>query len=260
MIGRDDWKSAHASIVAEARKRLGPPPTEAELEAYMEGRLSARETERIEELLSIYPDFAAAVAAPFPATDAEPGDDGYLTSEEREADWASLRARLRDPASSPAPGRVLPFRRAAEIATAAAAMGFAMLFFYAQSRAGRQSAEPRINLVVAPPVVLEPAASRGKGGDGALTLTAGADEFPLIVPLTGESVYPDYQLDLVSVDGGAQRTVWNHSGLRRFANDTLAVSIPRAFLAPGVYRLVASGVRGKERTELATFLIRVPSR
>jgi hypothetical protein len=262
MIGRNDWKSAHAAVVAEARKRLGPPPTEAELDAYMHGGLPAAETERIEELLAIYPEFATAASAPFPATVPQPGDEDYLAPEELEADWISLREKLRrEPGTGTGPRRILPFRRVAEAATAAAAVGFVVLFFYVQSRAGRQAAEPRINVRVAPPVVLEPGESRGNGvGDSALTLAAGADEFPLVLPLTGQTAYPDYRLELVEVRGAAERTLWSRDGLRRFENDTLAISIPRTFLAPGVYRLVVFGVQGKAPTRLATFLIRIPPR
>jgi hypothetical protein len=265
MITDKDWAAAHASLVADARERLGGPPTDDELEAYQAGRLSPSERERVEELLAAYPEFARALAVPFPEEDEEPGGSTELSQAEIDADWRSVEARIRSEATPQRSGaRILSFRRIAELSAAAAAILFALLFVYSQVQIRRQASEPRINVVIAPPVALEPERDRGRESETtALPLAGDADEFPLIVPLPGPSsgsVYDDYRIEIVAVDSVPERPVWSRSGLHHFANDTLSLTLPRSFLAPGIYRILVFGLRGSHREELSRFLIRVPSR
>lgn len=253
MSTKKDWDEARDSIRKEMRERYSEPPDGDLLEAYEAGRLMPAERERVEEWLAAYPEVAAALAAPFPADDPEHGDEAWLSPEQFDADWAAIRRRV--PLPQPEP---LPFRRVADIVAYAAAIGFAALFIWSQVEL-RRARGPRINTVTAAPIQLESEATRG-GERTAYTLPAGADEYPLLLPLLNASSYSDYRLELLSLTGGPERTIWSGAGLRPLRNDALSVVVPRSFLAPGTYRLVVTGIGSSGSKPLARYVIRVPAR
>jgi len=90
-ITKDDWKRVYAQLLAEGRKRLGPPPTAEEVEALFEGRLSGKDADRVRELLAYYPEMARVWFTPFPS---EEEAAGILTPEELAEDISKIRRRI----------------------------------------------------------------------------------------------------------------------------------------------------------------------
>src|SRR4051812_26538364 len=95
MITKSELQALHGRIVAERRNKVGPPPTDDELFAFMRGELSAEDESRVRELLLAYPELARAIAEPFPE------DDGGVLSEiEMKSHWNALQKRIHGDAGS----------------------------------------------------------------------------------------------------------------------------------------------------------------
>src|SRR5260370_31105605 len=90
-VEKSDWQAASRELMAEARARLGPPPTAEEMLAYTRGELSEKEEARVRELLVCYPELARSLPEPFPSEGALPGDSDFLTDAEVANHWASVQ-------------------------------------------------------------------------------------------------------------------------------------------------------------------------
>ncbi|MEA2490887.1 MAG: hypothetical protein QOH21_2679 [Acidobacteriota bacterium] len=242
MITKADWQAVNHELMAEQRRAFGEPPPTEQLLAYTRGELPAEAEERVRDLLVCHPDFARAVAVPFPREAAMPGEADFLSETELANEWAQLQRRLHRPRSRTG-GGVLQFPHALTALAAAIALVFAGLYWQAQSQLHRLDA-PRL---VVDEQLLQPD-ERTRGGQPAVTLTARGDSFLLIVKVAPEAT----QLAIVERTAAGERPLWSSEAVPR--NDgTFAVIVPRRFVAPGEYQLVVSA--GAER--LATYSVRV---
>jgi hypothetical protein len=114
--------------------------------------------------------------------------------------------------------------------------------------------EPRANLEHR---LLLPDGQRGGPEQPPIPLSSQADYFLFIPALIDQSGYPDYQLDLLDLSASPPRTIWSGKGLSRRSDDTFEVLVPRAFLTPGKYRFVLSGLSGTHKRELARYTVRL---
>jgi hypothetical protein len=252
VIRNPTWDAVHRELMNVDRQRLGEPPAVEEMLAYGRGELSPEEESRVRELLVAYPELARAMAAQFPSDDAQPGDDDYLSDEDVAKQWARLPERIRGRSAERVPeGRVLRFWQAFGAIAATLAIVSGALLWRAQS----QLAQPRIAW---DEQLLEPDGRRGNG-DASPILSAEGESVLLVAPLINQPYSADYRVELVDVTQ-TPRTVWSSSSLRRRANDSFAILVPRSFLTPGKYQVVLYGMDGGKEERMATYTLRVPVR
>lgn len=237
MITKSELQAIHGQKLAERRRRLGPPPSNEELFAFMRGELSADDEARVRELLIAYPELARAMAEPFP-------EESDLSDAELDAHWSSLQKRIH---GDPVQRRVRFWRRTSAALAAAMILAFGGIVWQRQA-----SVAPRM---AAGEHVLFPDGQRGPG-DAATLITADGDSFLLIVSLVNPDEYRKYRLELVTTDA-TPRTLWTSPVLRRPDNDTFRIVVPGAFLAPGRYQVVVWGVSGERQEKLSAYSLRV---
>ena len=232
MTNKSEWQEASRRLMAEARERLGDPPTAEELEAYHRGEMTESEEERIRELLVAYPELARMYNAPFPEAP-QPGDADSVAERDRRAD--SQR------------GRML-FRHFPATIAAAVALVFFGLFVQAENRA-RNNELPR---VLGAPQELEPDGSRGPA---APTILRKDGEAYLLKPrLINQVRYPHYAIELL----GRKGAIWTNHTAQPDADDAFQIVIPHDFLAIGeTYQLRIFGVDGETRTAVGTYDVAV---
>jgi hypothetical protein len=248
MSTKSDWNAVHERLLADGRARLGEPPTEEQLLAYARGELSAVDEARVRELLVHYPELARTLRNPSSA-DVKPGDADYLSDAELAADFAALQKRLRGPAETKESARVLPFWP-----TMAAAAALLIVFSGLLIRAHRDPEsvrQPATPSIAIDETFLLPGGQRGLAAEGP-TVSNAADVL-LVAPLMTPKEYADYRLDIV--DARDSRVVWTSTGLRRRADSSFQILVPRGFLKPGKYRLVVYGLEGKAREEVGTYAV-----
>ncbi|HXO22486.1 MAG TPA: hypothetical protein VOA87_21405 [Thermoanaerobaculia bacterium] len=275
MIKKSEWTAAYDELSAAGRRELGEPPSEEELLAYERGELSEAEAARVRKLLVYYPELVRALEPfPFPY-EGKPGDAGYLSDEEQEQDWASLRARLGE-LVAPTSGRAKASRdvqRTSEPVavwlrrwriSAAAAAALAVLFAGLLVRTQRdirqlqqELREPRYN--VEHRLLLPDGQRGGTLEQPPIPLPSEADYLLLIPALINNPRFPDYRLDIVDLGTKPPRVIWTATGLRRRSDDTFEIWVPRSFLKPGEYRLVVYGLDGGRQETLATYTVRLSS-
>lgn len=233
MISESEWPKAYRDGLESAQKRVGPPPTDDEIEQLRRGDLPQDEADRVRERLSYYPNLARAIAMPFPE------ENTTLTQQELEADVAALRKKL--PAHS-APSRALPI--AAAILLTVAIAGIAI---WVTRRGEPRGSEPRI---------LYADGYRGTGRQTPIQLSTATDYLlqPVFRP---ERPYPEYRLDLLQTAAPSPRLIWSFQGVHRQADGTYPVHLSTARLTPGLYELVLYGVGGPEADRLAVYTMRV---
>jgi hypothetical protein len=243
MITKLELQAIHSQILAERRDRLGPPPTNDELLAFMRGELPPREEARVRELLIAYPELARAVSEPFPDDDANPGEDGYLSEAELSAHWNSLQKSIHGD----------PVRRRVRVWqwTSAALAAALMVVFVGLVRERQAALAPQVSLDAK---LLVPDGQRGPG-DAFPAVSAEGDSFSVMASMVNPPAFPAYRIELADTD---HHVLWSSGALPRPANDTFNVTIRRALVAPGNYRLLIFGVSGERQERLASYSLRVP--
>jgi hypothetical protein len=247
---RSDWQAVAAAMNEKERQTLGAPPTAEELLAYSNGELSPAEEEHVRALLVAYPELAEALAQEFPEEGAAPGQPGYVSPAEIEAGLDALRPAAR--------GKVVTFWRRTALALAALlvlAFGGLLWELTAKARLARELGGPR---VAWESQLLLPDGRRGR--DGATTLTADGESYLLVAPLYNQPHYPDYRLDFVDLSGADPRVMWSRTGLQRRDDDTFVIVVPRAFLPPGRYQVIAYGLGHASPEKLMTYTLKVADR
>lgn len=239
MITKSELQAIHGRITSERRDRLGPPPTDEELFAFMRGELPPADEARVRELLIAYPELARAMAEPFPGE-----DEGELSEIELASHWSALQKRIHGDA-------VLRRTRAWQWTSAALAAAL-VVAFVGLVRFRQESLAPR---VASDAQLLLPDGQRG-AGDPFPPLTAQGDSFVLMASLINPPAFASYRLEIV--EAGASRILWTSPELQRPANDTFQIVVPRAFLRPGKYRIVIYGVNGARQERLASYSLRAP--
>ncbi len=243
MMTKTEWQAVNQAMMAEDRRRLGEPPTSEEMLAYARGELSAEEEARVRERLVAYPELVRTLTAPFPSVGAEPGDPDYMPDGELAAHWASLQKRM-------SRGRVVQFWPALSAIAATLALVFGALLWQARV----ELREPRVTAWNEQ--LLLPDNQRG-GGEPVTTLRPGGDAYVLVPALIDQRSFDGYRVEILDAAANPPRSLWSMSGLRRRADDTFVIRIPRAFLGAGKYQVVLYGVNGAREERLASYTVRV---
>jgi len=236
MITKSELQAIHGQMLAERRRRLGPPPSNEELFAFMRGELSPEREALVRELLIAYPELARAIAEPFP-------EEGDLSAVELDAHWNTLQKRIH---GDPALHRVRFWQRTSAALAAAMIHAFGGIVWQRQA-----SVAPRVAMSK---YVLVPAGQRGAGDAATLVMTDDAS-YVLVASLI-EAKYDAYRLEIATLDP-APRTLWSSPALRRPDNDMFEIVVPRAFLAPGNYQVVVWGVSGARQERVSNNPLRV---
>ena len=249
MITKSEWQAVNRQLMAEDRQRLGEPPTAEEILAYTRGELSPEDETRVRERLVCHPDLVRALAVPFPAEPAKPGDPDYLSEDEFAKHWEVLQKRMR-------PHRVVRFPHAWTAIAAACAIVFGALFWQAEWRARRLAKELNEPRVAWEEYVLPAEGQRG-GGNATAVLPAEGDTVLLRAPVYNQPHYAGYRLEIVDPSATPPRVLWSSTGVRRSDDDTFDILVPRAFLRPGRYQVVLYGVDRAREERLMSYTLRV---
>lgn len=243
-------------LQAEARERLGAPPSPELLLAYHEGRLGTAERLEVEEGIAAFPEAGRLLLdlARFPAVEPAPGVE-VPSDDEIAARWREFRAARRGTAAGRdlerrplAPVTQLPRRPGSEqpepasrsarrwpvfLAAAAAVIVALGLAYLLGTRAA--GPEARANLAFA---ALAPEGE----GEG-----RGSAEVELHVPPSADGVLLSlgYGSPLegpvsLTVHNPRGRTVLRRDGLELGTGGTFLIDLPRQLLTPGVHRLEIS--------------------
>lgn len=216
---------------AEARERLGAPPSPEQILAYHEGRLGPDERLAVEEGLAAFPDAARLLRdlVRFPdlepaAGDAEPPDD------EIDARWQEFRARRQPTAgarrtASSTPRAVWSWLRLAAVAVLAAGLGYAV-------GSWSRAPESRVNLASA--ALMPVGSDTARGGEAEEVRLAEAAEGLVLSLYYPQAPPAAYRLTVHRKDGDA---VLERGGLAPPADDWFLVDLPPQGLTPGRYRI-----------------------
>jgi hypothetical protein len=242
MIRESEWPQAYRDGLETAQKRVGPPPTDEDLDRLERGDLPEEEADRVRERLSYYPDLARAIALPIPE------EDAALTPAQLDADIAAMRRKLRE--APDAPAVFVPRRSSSHALSIAAAIlvcvAIAGIGIWIARRGEPRGAASRI---------LYADGHRGGGVQTPIQLSTATDYLlqPVFRP---EQPYPEYRLDLLRVLP-SPNVVWSRQGVQRHADGTYPVQLSTAQLTPGLYELVLYGIDGAGADRLAVYTLRV---
>jgi hypothetical protein len=259
MIDDREWRAAYQRVIADGRRRLGEPPTEAELMAWSRGELHGEAKARIDELLAYYPELARTLiggeSPEFDGTD----DNTVLSDADLADDWKSLEAKLRrDAPPVPFPPPAVRDARPWYVAAAAALLLGALGWMLLQTRAevGRLRREHPDGKMSADRTLLMPDGERG-AQPHAIELTPDDGDLLLAAALVNQPLFPEYRADILDLRASTPRSIWSATGLPRHPDETVEILLPRGFLKPGMYRLTVSGLGPAESRTLATYTIHI---
>lgn len=225
MTTKSEWQEVNRALIAEAREKLGEPPTAEEMERFSKGELSADEANRIRELLIAYPELARGYYEPF------------VLEEE------------------PEPARVVSFRRYVPTTIAAAlALLFATLFATAQMRVRafeRQLNEP----IVAERIDLSPVSDARGGEVNPRTVSPDGDVYRFVMGLSGRMHYPNYRVSIHRRND--DRELWNTTRAQREEDDTFEIIVRKSVLSSGEYEIHITGLDGTESELLNKYAFRI---
>jgi len=230
-----------AALMAEDRQRRIEPPPADEVLAYTRGELPPEKAASVRERLIAHPDLVRTLTAQFPEA-AEPGDADYLSDDEFAGRWAELQKRRHHPDG----GRVLQFWRTFGAIAATLAIVFGAMLWRERSDATKPHFQVQ--------QLLLPDGQRG-GGDVATEVTAKSGYF-LLVPYVGDSTAESFRADIVALN--SDTPIWTSDAVRRNADDSVMLVVPRRFLAPGRYQVRLYAITGARQEPLSTYTIRVP--
>jgi hypothetical protein len=243
MIRESEWPKAYRDGLEDAQKRVGPPPTDEDLERLQRGELSMDEADSVRERLSYYSDLARAIAMPIPE------ENTALTPEELEADIAAMRKTIRELPDTPA---VFTARR-----TSPHALSIAAAILVSVAIAGiaiwiARRGEPRGSVTR----VLYADGDRGAGAQMPIQLTTATD-YVLRPVFRPERPYSQYRLDLLRAGTPSPTLIQSFQDVQRQANGTYPIQLTTARLTPGLYELVLYGVDGGTADRLAVYTMRI---
>jgi hypothetical protein len=225
-------------------KPMHEPPTSEEMLAYLRGEMSAADEETFRERLMPYPELVRTLTAEFPCG-AQPGDEDYLSDAEFEKHWAQLQQR--------APrGSVVSFWPSAmAIAASLAALVLGLLYW----RAVEHQREPRVLSVSAQPLMPD-SGERGNKSEPAVVTPTG-DTYSLAPVLMDQRPFDGYRVELFDAGATPQRSLWSTRAPQPHDDATLMITVPRAFIQPGLYRLAVYGISGGNEEHLHDYTVRV---
>lgn len=257
---------AAARALAEAEEgALAHHPEPATLLAYQLRQLSSEEAERLRDHLALCGDCSRLVLQieSFPDLPPLPADR-LLSDRQMAAEWALLGRRIgldaAAPAAAPAPRRLSPPRVPLPWAVAASLLLATTLGLgvWVHRLLGKVDvlAGPQVNLAVAD---LDPEGSGPREGTSAepaeLHPAASTDRILLILNLADWRPFAAYRLRMTNAAG---QVVWESGDLARSDQGHFLLTLPRALLPAGTYRLQLSGQTsdGKQQ-KLAAYHLRI---
>ncbi len=234
--------------------------TPDELIAYMDGRLSPDEEDRLRERLALDPEATRALLdLEDPSRlDRDAGSDAFVPS------WEATRTRLEDepdptPAALPRivppviPAGVHPAYRWALAACLPLLIGLSFWVYHPVSPPSPQ-AGPRANVLHTELLPVDDSPTRDPDSYPAVKLAPETSHLLVIMALGDRHVYPDYQVEIVDAEGASR---WRQDGFRPSPMGTFNLELPRDFLPPGRYTLRLSGLGSEGSQNLATYSLRL---
>jgi hypothetical protein len=231
MINKHEWEAVRDALRAEDQAKLGQPPTAEELLAYERGELSAKEAERVQQLLVAYPDLARAYATPFP-------EEAELPAEIVDRQWNAFRRPKRG-------AKVLQFWRGFAAVAAGVAILFGAMLWQQHNEALQPQVLPEAHL-------LTPDGGRGPEHPH-YTITPSGDSVLLVVSIIGPADYDTYRLELVR----GETRLWSSKPMPATESNSFDLVVPSRLLTPGTYSVIAYGLRGNAQAQVATYTIDV---
>lgn len=252
---------------AQERRELGPPPTAEELDAYADGLLGPEEAERVREHLTWNRESREVVLdlRSFPEIDPPPGEDPLSESELRAA-WQKLEERLApgdppEPAEVRSAAKVLRWPRLvgagrwpAALAAVLALVSVGLVLW--NLSLSRQLEDLSAPVLIDDVIGLVPAETSVRGEQEPRAMPAGEEPLVWSLSLADTSPYRTYLVEITDPRGSV---VWQGRGTRRTSAGTVAVLLPRRFLAAGDYRVLLHGLNDEKKL-LGTYSVRVASR
>jgi hypothetical protein len=227
-------------------------PAPEDLLDYHAGDLPPEERERIQDHLALCRDCVRVVLDLDSFPDVEPvRKEDRLTDREVAAEWRRFATRTRAPRLprwAPSP---LPLALAATLLIAV--VGLSLWVARLRNEVSRLSA-PRADVYIADLVPQGETVERAEGREEAVRVPAWADHVLLILNLADPSSYPEYRVEIEKADGAE---VWSRDGVRRSADGTFALEVPRRLLPAGSYRIRLSGSRGGAEEPVAEYGARI---
>ena len=86
-------------------------------------------------------------------------------------------------------------------------------------------------------------------------ITATGDSVLFVVSIIGPTDYETYRLELIR--GDSHKLVWSSEPLRDTSSHSFNVEVPSRALPAGTYQVIAYGLRGNAREEVATYTVDV---
>ncbi|HXH38476.1 MAG TPA: hypothetical protein VNN08_07600 [Thermoanaerobaculia bacterium] len=239
MMNRSDWNAVRDALIADDRAKLGEPPTVDELLAYERGELSQEDAKRVQQLLIAYPELARAYTTPFPS------DDADLPDEVIDRQWNAFRAGNRADGDG---ARVLQFWRGFAAIAATVAIVFGGMLWHTHTELLRPHVLPEA-------AILTPDGRRGVAEQPQPAITPTGDSVLFVVSLIGPTDYETYRLELVRSE--SHERVWSSEPLRATNSNSFNIEVPSRELPAGTYQVIAYGLRGNAREQVATYTIDV---
>ena len=247
-----DLKTGVRGLAAEARRSLEEHPLPEELLDYHAGDLQEEDRERIQEHLALCPACVRVLLDLDAFPDVEP-----VRSEDRLTDIELARAwqRLQRSAAPVAQdrSRIAPPMLALAAVLLLAVVGLSLWVVRLRGEV-RGLSSPQAGVLVADLVPQKEAVERAEGGEEVVRVPAWADRILLILNLADPTTHPTYRIEITSRDG---REVWSRAGVRRSADGTFALEVPRRFLPAGRYRIRLFGIEGGSELLVAEYLVRI---
>ncbi len=251
MDNEKDLKIGVRALAAEARRSLEHPLPE-ELLDYQAGDLREAERERIQEHLALCPGCVRALLDLEAFPDVEPvRPEDRLTDAELSHEWQRFRQAV-----APLPAAERP-RVSHPVLALAAVLLLAVvgLSFWVLRLRGevRDLSAPQAGILVADLVPRDEAVERAEGDGEVVRVPGWADRVVLILNLADPVTHPAYRVEIAQ-DG---REVWRRAGIRRSADGTFALEVPRRLLPAGRYRIRLFGIEGGAELPVAEYRVRI---
>lgn len=239
-------------LAAEARRSLEEHPLPEELLDYHAGDLREEDGERIQEHLALCPACVRTLLDLEAFPDVEP-----VRAEDRLTDVELARAwqRLKQTAAPAAPGRarVQPPVLALAAVLLLAVVGLSLWVVRLRGEV-RALSSPQTSVLVADLIPQKEAVERAEGAEEVVLVPSWADRVLLILNLADPATHPAYRIEILAQDG---REVWSRAGVRRSADGTFALEVPRRLLPAGRYRIRLFGIAGGSEVPVAEYRVRI---
>lgn len=251
--GERDLRTAVRDLAAALERGVGDHPAPEELLDFVAGDLSEVDRERIEEHLALCRGCARTALELAGSPEAEPAEAGELmTDRELEAEWQRFRAAVA-PVRSAGRSSAPSWPAWALAASLLVAVGALAVWAGRLREEVRTLSEPRADVAVVDLVPRDTVVRAPEDAEAA-ALPAWADRLVLILNLVEPTAATEFQIEIAAADG---RVVWSTRGVRRSADGTFAVEVPRRFLPAGILRIRLSSLHGTTAEPVAEYAVRL---